>query len=180
MGIIHYFYIRGINMRYIRYAIATVFFGFIGQGTSFAADGSSGCGPGWYIFKQNSIVSSSLRATTNGWLSPVVTLGMTFGTSNCAKHNLVLNEKRGLHFVTHNTHNLAAESAQGRGESLGALATAMGCDWRAQESFNNALKSQYDSIYGIRNDDAAVVYERIIDAVGSNAEIAGRCAIAHI
>ena len=81
--------------------------------SAFAADGSSGCGPGWYIFKENSMVSSALRATTNGWSSPVVTIGMTFGTSNCAQHKLVMNDKRGLHFVTHNTNNLLAVDLSG-------------------------------------------------------------------
>ena len=31
---------------------------------SFAKDGSSGCGPGWYIAKDKSILSFALRATT--------------------------------------------------------------------------------------------------------------------
>ena len=40
-----------------------------------AADGSSGCGPGWYVTKKNSLLSSAIRATTNAILIPTVTLG---------------------------------------------------------------------------------------------------------
>ena len=58
----------------------------VGASQAMAMDGSSGCGPAWYVFKENTILSSSLRGTTNGTLWPVVTIGMTFGTSNCANH----------------------------------------------------------------------------------------------
>lgn len=53
-----------------------------------AGDSSSGCGADWYIFKKNSLVSSSLRATTNAILLNA-TFGMTFGTSNCSQHSIV-------------------------------------------------------------------------------------------
>ena len=42
---------------------------------SYAADSSSGCGAGWYIFKKNSLVSSVLRTTTN--VFALNTVGMT-------------------------------------------------------------------------------------------------------
>ena len=87
----------------ILFILATVI-----SGTAYGADGSSGCGPGWYILKDNSLVSSALRATTNGILVPVVTLGMTFGTSNCSKHKIVKKEKESLHFVTMNYFELKA------------------------------------------------------------------------
>ncbi len=92
-----------------------------------AADGSSGCGPAWYIFKENSIVSSSLRNTTNGILWPVSTLGMTFGTSNCAKHSLVLEEQRSLHFATKSYDLLRQDMARGSGQHLNAYIASFGC-----------------------------------------------------
>ena len=64
-----------------------------------AKDGSSGCGPGWYLLKKNSILSSSLRVTTNGIFFPTTTLGMTIGTSNCSKHKHFHTEK-GLRQLT--------------------------------------------------------------------------------
>ena len=84
-----------------------------GSCSLFAADGSSGCGPGWYLFKENSLVSSAFRATTNGILFPSVTFGMTFGTSNCTQHKLVLKEKESLHFVTENYFEVQADMARG-------------------------------------------------------------------
>lgn len=92
-----------------------------------AADGSSGCGPGWYLFKDNSLVSSALRATTNNFLFPVVTFGMTTGTSNCTKHQIVMKEKESLHFVTHNYPEVQVDIAKGEGEYLRSLATTIGC-----------------------------------------------------
>lgn len=156
---------------------AILFSATISATTAFAVDGSTGCGPGWYIFKENSFVSSALRGTTHGMLSPVVTLGMTFGTSNCAQHKLVLNDKRGLHFVTHNTHNLVAETSMGRGESLGALAATMGCGWKSQARFNDVMKNNFDSIFSTTDAAPQEIYGLMIDAVGSDKELAASCTL---
>jgi hypothetical protein len=145
--------------------------------SAFAADGSSGCGPGWYIFKENTLVSSSLRNTTNGYSSPIVTTGMTFGTSNCAQHKLVMNDKRGLHFVTHNTNNLLAETSMGQGESLGALASAMGCGWKSQARFNDAMKANFDGIFSITEPSPTEIYGQMINVVGSDPELAANCSL---
>lgn len=112
-----------------------------------AADGSSGCGPGWYVLKDNSLVSSALRATTNGLLIPVVTLGMTFGTSNCTQHKLVLREKESLHFATMNHYELKSEMAKGGGEYLSAFGATLGCPTKVQGQFNEKLKAHFQVIY---------------------------------
>ncbi len=114
---------------------------------SFAADGSSGCGPGWYLFKENSLVSSSFRATTNAILLPVVTFGMTFGTSNCTQHKIVKTEKESLYFVTMNYFELKSEIAKGNGEYINALAQTMGCESSANERLSTALKRNYPVIF---------------------------------
>jgi hypothetical protein len=156
---------------------ATLTLALLSATSVFAADGSSGCGPGWYIFKENSMVSSALRLTTNGWSSPIVTIGMTFGTSNCAQHKLVMNDKRGLHFVTHNTSNLLAETSMGQGESLGALASAMGCGWKAQARFNDAMKANFDGIFGITEPSPTEIYGQMINVVGNDPELAANCSL---
>lgn len=111
-----------------------------------AADSSSGCGPGWYLFKENSLVSSALRTTTNGLLSPVYTIGMTVGTSHCTKHSIVQTEKESLHFATMNYFELKSEIAKGSGEYLSAFASTIGCPSSAQSEFNQNLQKQYDNI----------------------------------
>ena len=49
-----------------------------------------------YDFFLNSLLSSSLRATTNAILLNG-TFGMTFGTSNCSKHSIVKKEFQKIH-----------------------------------------------------------------------------------
>jgi len=56
-----------------------------------AGDQSSGCGLGWEIFKKNSLVSSSLRSSTNAMASNSV--AMTSGTSGCPKHGSVMKDQ---------------------------------------------------------------------------------------
>lgn len=114
---------------------------------SYATDGSSGCGPGWYLLKDNSLVSSAFRATTNGILFPVTTIGMTVGTSNCSQHKLVKKEMESLHFATMNYFELKGEVAKGSGTYLAAFAETMGCDSKSQELLNSELKNNYKSLF---------------------------------
>lgn len=118
----------------------------------FAKDGSSGCGPGWYVFKKNSIVSSLLRATTNGLLAPTVTLGMTFGTSNCSKHSIVKTEQRTLHYITHNLYEVKSDSAKGQGDFVTAFGKVIGCQEKDLNYFNKGLQQNYETIF---KDDAS-------------------------
>lgn len=112
-----------------------------------ARDGSSGCGPGWYVMQDNSLVSSALRATTNGFLFPTVTIGMTLGTSNCTRHKLVLKEKEAIHFATHNAYELMREAAQGQGEFLAAFYTTLGCVDSQNTHFSQLMKTHFQDLF---------------------------------
>ena len=111
-----------------------------------AADGSSGCGPGWYVFKKNSILSSALRVTTNGILFPTVTIGMTFGTSNCSKHSLVKTERESLKFATENYFEILTEAAKGEGEFLHSYAATLGCQKDGVKTFQKEMKKNYSKL----------------------------------
>lgn len=113
--------------------------------SAFAADGSSGCGPGWFVFKDTSLISSALRATTNGILFPTTTIGMTLGTSNCSKHNIVLKEKEIIHYALNNFYEIQSEAAQGNGEYLNAFAQVVGC--QNNEAFNSKLKENFEKVF---------------------------------
>ena len=113
---------------------------------SYAADGSSGCGPGWYVSQENTLLSSVVRAITNSVLFPVSTIGMTVGTSNCAKHEIVENEKEALYFATMNYFEIKKEMAQGGGEFLAAFSQTIGCSNSANFELMNQLKSNYDQV----------------------------------
>ena len=126
-----------------------------------AADSSSGCGPGWYIFKDVSLVSSSLRGTTNGILFPVTTIGMTFGTSNCSAHKIVDNQGESIKFATLAYHDLVVQMAQGKGEHLAAFANTLGCPWQTQLEFNRTLQASFQRI--VPTD--AVAPETIVEQV---------------
>lgn len=121
-------------------ALLAIFSSIMFQPSAFAADGSSGCGPAWFIMKDNSILSSALRLTTNGILFPFVTLGMTFGTSNCTKHRIVKTEQESLYFATQNYYEIKGEMARGQGEYLSAFASTIGCPSSAQDRFNDKVK----------------------------------------
>jgi hypothetical protein len=140
-----------------------------------AADGSSGCGPGWYVFKDNSLVSSSLRSTTNGFLFPSVTIGMTLGTSNCAKHKIVMKEKESLHMATMAYHDLMIQVASGRGEHLAAFAHTLGCDWRAQDEFNRVMQANYQTLFPGTSDDPSLVVGGAVEQIRANPVLASQC-----
>jgi hypothetical protein len=149
---------------------------------SLAADGSSGCGPGWFVFKQNSLVSSSLRMTTNGILWPSVTVGMTLGTSNCAKHSIVQRSHRSLHFAAFNSDILAVEMAQAQGETLSAYAAAWGCSWTTQDRFNAVMQANYDHIFmdpAVKNalgrTDASALNDRVAGAIANDPVLVAAC-----
>ncbi|MEK7356711.1 MAG: DUF3015 family protein [Bdellovibrionota bacterium] len=142
-----------------------------------ASDGSSGCGPGWYLMQDTSLVSSALRGTTNWLLFPVVTIGMTFGTSNCTQHKIVLKEKETLYFATMNHFELKADLAKGHGEYLSAFASTMGCPATAQVRLNDRLRANYSKVYPtstVKPDDVVVeVYKTIFEDV----ELTQKCSL---
>lgn len=148
----------------------------LGSSSAFAADSSSGCGPGWYVFKDTSLVSSSLRAITNGILFPTSTLGMTFGTSNCAKHKIVRKDSEALRVTTLAYHDLLIQTAKGQGEHLGALAATLGCPWQAQERFNRAMQAGYESLFPADETAPELVLDAVEARVQADPALATACA----
>jgi hypothetical protein len=144
--------------------------------SALAADGSSGCGPGWYVLKDNSLVSSSLRAVTNGILWPSSTLGMTFGTSNCAKHKIVLREKESLHFATMAYHDLMVQMARGEGEHLAAFATTLRCGWRTQPLFNDTMRRSWRQLFPTDSTPPAELLGNVIEQIRAEPALAEACA----
>ncbi len=141
-----------------------IFFSFLFIFNTSAKDGSSGCGPGWYILKKNSILSSALRVTTNGIFFPTTTIGMTLGTSNCSRHQIVKNEMKSLHFVTHNYYELKAEAAKGSGEYLMALNEVLGCNPKSALQFTRKMKSTFKEVFESKNPESVLlnIYKAIL------------------
>lgn len=164
-------------MRIHQFMVAGILFLATHLQTAQAADGSSGCGPAWYVFKENSILSSALRLTTNGFLFPSVTVGMTLGTSNCTKHKLVEREKASLHLVTHTRHELERQIAQGEGEQLGALALTFGCDGVAFPLFKEELKRNFSVVVPADTEAPEVMVHQISQTIRANQALAAQCQI---
>jgi hypothetical protein len=146
---------------------------------SFAADGSSGCGVGWYIFKENSLVSSSLRTITNNYLPN--TFSMTSGTSNCAKHSIIFNEKRGLHFVESNAEALEYAIASGEGQFLQGFAESMGCVPEVSDVFATSLRAGFENIFAYDskpgNLDKTELYYKMKSELRKNEVLRNQCAL---
>lgn len=115
-----------------------------------AGDQSSGCGLGWELFKKNSLVSSSLRASTNAMASNSV--AMTSGTSGCAKHDIVMKDQAVRHYAEANYQKLLSEVAIGSGEHLSSFVAILGCHGQAGVSASQILQQNYGTIFP--SDDA--------------------------
>jgi hypothetical protein len=95
-------------------------------GSDMSPDKSSGCGYGWEVTKQKTLIGSLTRNTINATASN--SIAMTMGTSGCEKHDIVLKEKAQEVFVEANYENILSDMAEGRGEYLSSIANMMGCD----------------------------------------------------
>lgn len=154
--------------------VITLFIVFLGS-TAFAKDGSSGCGPGWYVAKKNSLVSSSIRGTTNGFLGPTVTIGMTFGTSNCARHSIVRRDKEELKFATENYHELAADSAKGQGPFLQSYGEIMGCSAKSLQHFQDSMKENFKTLFFHKSSSPETLLEGTQQMILKDKKLAQGC-----
>lgn len=145
--------------------------------SAWGADGSSGCGPAWYVFKENSLVSSSLRSITNSILWPSSTLGMTLGTSNCAKHKIVEQEKAGVHFATMAGQELLLEMAQGQGEHLTAFAHTLGCDAHAAAAVSEALQRNFEAVAPTSDVSPEALVGNALGVIHSDKRLSAQCSI---
>jgi predicted sugar kinase len=136
---------------------------------SFADDSSSGCGLGWMVFKKNSLVSSSLRATTNVMF--LNTVAMTLGTSGCARHDIVMNEKKAIHFAQANFGKIMQEMAQGRGEFVTTFADVLGCNDVA--GFTSSMQQNFSHVVG--SSDGLGLYNTISQEFNTNSEFQKAC-----
>ncbi|MBF0298071.1 MAG: DUF3015 family protein [Oligoflexia bacterium] len=120
--------------------------------TLFAAQGdtSVGCGVGWYVTKSMTTTAATTRVSTNATFSN--TLAMTTGTSGCARHSIVMNDKMGLHFIAANYQNILLDVSQGNGEYLIGLSRSMGCSDKVSSVFSNETRSHFSEIFPIVND----------------------------
>lgn len=136
-----------------------------------AADSSSGCGMGWEVAPKQSLVSSSTRSIVNATFSN--SIAMTLGTSGCAKHSIVKNEAKGIHFAEANMNQLAIEMARGNGEFVNGFASVFGC--QNSKAFGSMVQSKYEQVLPSANTTGVELYNNVKAEIRNNASLAQSC-----
>ncbi|MFZ4713502.1 MAG: DUF3015 family protein [Bacteriovoracaceae bacterium] len=143
------------------------------------ADSSVGCGLGSLVFKDNSLVSSTLRVTTNHMFLTQY-LGVTSGTSGCTRHSIVMNEKAHIHFAEVNLDQLSKEMASGEGQYLNAFAFTLGCKNGLSKDLGAVAKAHYDQIFPNENVNANDMLKNLGATIRLNPTLSKNCSKAQI
>lgn len=139
----------------------------------FAADSSSGCGMGYEIAPKQSLVSSSTRSIVNATFSN--TIAMTLGTSGCAKHSIVKNDAKGIHFAEANMNVLALEMSRGNGEFVSSFASVYGCN--NTEAFGSMVQANYETVLPTANTSGVELYNNVLAQIKTNAALSASCSL---
>ncbi len=148
-------------------------FALLSASMAFAGDSSSGCGMGWQVAKDNSLVSSLTRSVVNATFSN--TIAMTLGTSGCAKHSIVYNEMKGIHFVESNKNELAIDMAKGNGEYVTGLAQVFGC--QNTKAFGSMVQNKYESVLPSENISGVELYNNVKNEIRKDSSLSQTCSL---
>jgi hypothetical protein len=140
---------------------------------AFAGDSSSGCGLGWSIAPNTSLVSSYTRTLVNLTFSN--TIAMTLGTSGCAKHSIVQNDMKGIHFAEANLESLVVEMSRGNGEFVSGLAEVFGC--QNAKAFGSMVQSKYEAILPTTNVSGVELYINVKNQIKNDAKLSSTCSL---
>lgn len=138
-----------------------------------AADSSSGCGMGWEVAPKQSLISSSTRSIVNATFSN--TIAMTLGTSGCAKHSIVKNDAKGIHFAEANLNQLAVEMARGNGEFVASFASVFGC--QNSSDFGSMVQANYETVLPTASTSGVELYNNVKAQIKNNASLASSCSV---
>jgi hypothetical protein len=136
-----------------------------------SGDKSTGCGLGWEVTKSISWFGTTTRGSTNATFSN--TIGMTLGTSGCAKHSIVLNKAKSVHYVHSNYLALMQDMARGQGEYLTGFAKTFGCSEGSLDSFTQIGKSNYNAL--IQSTSPAGLTNEMRNLLVSDKNLAKNC-----
>lgn len=142
-------------------------------GSVMAADSSSGCGMGYQIAPKQSLVSSTTRSLVNATFSN--TIAMTLGTSGCAKHSIVKNDSKGIHFAEANMDQLVVEMSRGTGEFVEGFAVVFGC--QDSSNFGRMLQNKYEILLPNSKVSGVELYNNIAGEIKNNATLASSCSL---
>lgn len=151
----------------------------LATGSAFGAGGDKslgGCGLGWQVAPKHSMISITTRATTN---APTFSFGTSTGTSGCARHKIVLKNKRDIHLVETNYNVLLVEMAEGRGEYLTALNRAIGCNDAAGAAFAAKVRGNFGGLVG-QNADPLELVQNLRNMVRTDSSLSKSCKVVTI
>jgi hypothetical protein len=120
-----------------------------------------GCGLGtllWQDRADDSVLSQSLQATTNG-TSGNQTFGITTGTSDCDQPANFASNDRLNEFVVANMDNLAKDIARGNGETLETFAELMQVPTEKRAEFYHNLQTNFAKVFSSEH----VVLASVVD-----------------
>jgi hypothetical protein len=139
---------------------------------SFAARkyGMAGCGLGSVLMGPKG--SQILALTTNG-SSANQSFGISFGTLNCVHDTEAAAYQEQEIFVTQNLTVLSKEMAQGKGESLDALASTLGCDTLDRPEVARQLQTSFSKIF--QAPGAIAVLEATVEELKSHPTLSKTC-----
>lgn len=155
-------------------ALATIFSLFSFQAL---ADNSAGCGLGSLIWRDNSIVSATMRMTTNASFSSQL-FGITSGTSGCANHSIVMREKAPIYYAEANMEELKVDMAKGQGEYVSIFSDALGCPESLKQEFVNVSKENYSSIFSKSEVTPEELISNVKQVIKNAPALSGRCSYA--
>lgn len=132
--------------------------------------GMAGCGLGSVVIgKQGGQV---FAATTNGTFSNQW-FGISAGTLNCVDSASSEVAGRMDQFILVNRAQVQGDVARGTGETIGALATFMGCD-SASQNVGHALKQNYKAIFS-ENAHPNEITDSIISVIKEDPSLSAQC-----
>lgn len=114
-----------------------------------ARDSSDGCGLGWEVTQDKTLMATLTRGTTNNFVPP--TFGMTTGTIGCEQHSIAQNDQGAAVYAMVNHEALLMEMASGSGEVLDAFARSMGCSDAALNDFASLTQGHFADLQGHSN-----------------------------
>ncbi|MBF0288274.1 MAG: DUF3015 family protein [SAR324 cluster bacterium] len=115
--------------------------------TTFAAKGSTGCGPGKILLPGKSIVSQTFAMFINVYFNFTASTAVTSQTSECEWEDVVETDQEKVIFVHMNFPDLQEEAAKGEGPHLVSLAQLMGCNEQGSNELQRFVKNHYPRLF---------------------------------
>lgn len=108
------------------------------------ADTLDGCGLGWQVTQDRTMLATTTRGSTNYFVPPA--FGMTSGTIGCEQIGFAANDKQAATFVASNYQNLKSELAVGQGEYVTAMVESFGCPASATPAISAKIQNNYQTV----------------------------------